>query len=114
MGIGGGLVLLRPAVAAAASAAEGFEAVAVTVQAQDADVVGQPVEQRAGEPLRAANRGPILERQVRSHHGGASLVALREGLEQQLAPTADSGTQPSSSTIGHLEKPSNCQGWLSI
>ncbi len=48
----GGLVFLRSAVAAAAAIAGGFEAVAVAVQAQDADVVGQPVEQRAGEPLR--------------------------------------------------------------
>ncbi|MCC0808526.1 IS21 family transposase [Methylobacterium sp. W2] len=48
--------------------------------------MGEPVEQRAGEPLRAQNRGPVLERQVRGHHGGAALVALREGLKQQLGP----------------------------
>ena len=49
---GGGLVLLHPELGGDAAAAGGFlEAVAVAVHGQDADVVGEPVEQRAGQPL---------------------------------------------------------------
>ena len=84
MGIGGGLVLLRPAIAAGASAAGGFEAIAVAVQAQDADVVGQPVEKRAGEPLRAQDRGPILEWQVRGHHSNDYSVPTAYGFRDVL------------------------------
>ena len=40
------------------------ETIAVAVHGEDADVVRQPVEQRAGEPFRAQHRGPVLERQV--------------------------------------------------
>ena len=47
---GGGLVLLRPGGRAAASGGL-LEAVAVAVHRQDADVVGEPVQQRAGQPL---------------------------------------------------------------
>ena len=50
--IGGGLVLLRPATAVPPGAG-GFKAVAVAVQAQDADVMGQAIEQCAGQPFRA-------------------------------------------------------------
>ena len=50
--LGGGLVLLRPD--RRAPPPDGLlEAVAVAVHCQDADVVGEPVEQGAGEPLRA-------------------------------------------------------------
>jgi hypothetical protein len=45
-----GLVLLRPS-GGAAAASRLLEAVAVAVHGQDADVVGEPVEQRAGEAL---------------------------------------------------------------
>ena len=75
------------ALAMAAAAADGLlEPVAVAVHGQDGDVVGEPVEQGAGEPLRSQDRGPVLERQVRGDDGRAALVALREGLEQQLGP----------------------------
>ena len=47
-----GLVLLRPGGGAAAAGGL-LQPVAVAIHRQDADVVSKPVEQRAGEPLRA-------------------------------------------------------------
>ena len=35
------------------------EAIAVAVQLQNVDVMGQPVEQRAGQPVRAEDLGPF-------------------------------------------------------
>jgi hypothetical protein len=55
----------------------------ILLLAQDADVVGEPVQQRAGQTLRPQHRGPVLERQVLCHDGRTAFVALREGLEQQ-------------------------------
>jgi site-specific DNA recombinase len=51
---------------------------------QDMDVVGEPVEQSPGEPFRAKDAGPFLERQIAGHDGAAALVTLREHLEQQF------------------------------
>jgi len=48
------------------------------------NVMGQPVEQRTGEPLGPQDRCPVLKGQVRCDDGGAALVALREHLEQEL------------------------------
>ena len=49
---GGGLVLNRPGLGGGGAAAAGgfLEAVAVTVHGEDADVVGEPVQWRAGQP----------------------------------------------------------------
>mgnify|MGYP002386131676 FL=1 len=81
--IDGGLVLLRRG--GGAPATSGLpEAVAVAVHRQDADVVGQPVEQRAGQTLRSQDGRPVLEGQVRGDDGRAALIALREDLEQEL------------------------------
>jgi hypothetical protein len=41
-----------------------LEPVAVAVQFQDMDVVGETVEQRAGEAFGAEDGGPLLERQI--------------------------------------------------
>ena len=38
------------------------ESVAVAVHFQDMDVMGEPVEQRTGEPLRTEHAGPFVER----------------------------------------------------
>ena len=46
--------------------------------------MGQPVEQRAGEPFRAKDLGPFVEGQIRGHQRRRLLVALGEDLEQQL------------------------------
>ena len=79
---GGGLVLLRPSSAAAAGGLP--EAVAVAVHSEDADVMGETIEQRAGEALRAQNLCPVLERKVGCHDRRSAFVTLGEGLEQQF------------------------------
>ena len=48
-------------------------------------MVGDAVEQRAGEALAGEDRGPFLEGQVRGDDGGAVLVAPAEDVEQELA-----------------------------
>ena len=48
-------------------------------------MVGDTVEQRAGEALAGEDRGPFLEGQVRGDDGGAVLVAPAEDVEQELA-----------------------------
>ena len=45
------------------------EAVAVAVHLQDMDVVGEPVQQRAGEAFRAKYFGPLIEGQVGGDQG---------------------------------------------
>src|SRR5207302_1566112 len=72
--------VLRPALALLAL----FEAIAVAVHFEDVDVVGQPIEQRAGQPLGPEHAGPLVERQIGSDDGGAALVALAEDFEQEL------------------------------
>src|SRR5437762_14295590 len=61
-----------------------FEPVTVAVHFQDVDVVGQPIEQRAGQPLGPEHAGPLVERQTGSDEGGAALVALAADFEQEL------------------------------
>ena len=53
------------------------EAVAVAVHLQDVDVVGEPVQQRTGEAVRAEGQGG-------GHHDGVPIVALAEDLEEQV------------------------------
>ena len=60
------------------------ETVALAIHLEDVDVVGQAVEQRAGEPLGAEHLGPFVEGQVRGHQGGAALVTLAEARISQL------------------------------
>jgi hypothetical protein len=61
---GGGIGLGGSGANGTAFAAALFEAEAVAVHLQDVDVVGEAVEQRAGEPFRAEDFGPFSERQV--------------------------------------------------
>src|SRR6266478_6441875 len=61
-----------------------FEAIAVAVHFEDMDVVGQPVEQRAGQPLGPEHAGPLVEGQIAGDEGGAALITLAEDLEQEL------------------------------
>ena len=60
------------------------EPVAVTVHLEDVDVVGEAIEERAGEALGAEHLGPFVEGQIGGDQGRAPLVALAEHLEQQL------------------------------
>ena len=81
--------LVRDLVGGALPAA--LEAVALAVHLQDVDVVGEPVQQRAGEPFRAEDLGPLVEGKVGGHHCGAPLVALAEDLEEQFRPGSGQG-----------------------
>ncbi len=47
-------------------------------------MVGEAVEQGAGETFAGEDRGPFLEGQVGGGDGGAVLVAPAEDIEQQL------------------------------
>ena len=44
-----------------------FEAVAVAGELEDVDVMGQPVEQRAGEAFGAEDLGLFVEGEIRGH-----------------------------------------------
>ena len=46
--------------------------------------MGEPVEQRAGEPLAAQHAGPFVEETIAGDDGAATLIALAEDLEQNL------------------------------
>ena len=61
-----------------------LEPVAVAIHLEDVDVVCEPVEQRAGEPLGAEDRRPVLEGKIGRHDDRAPLVTLAEDLEQKL------------------------------
>jgi hypothetical protein len=65
------------------------------------DVVGQPVEQGAGQALGAEHGCPLVEGEVAGDDGGAALVALGEHLEQQLGSAP---SRPSLRTIGRSVK----------
>ena len=69
------------------------EAVAVAVHLQDVDVVGEPVQQRAGEALRTKQFGPFAEGEVGGDQDGAPLVALAEDLEEQFRPGGGQGDE---------------------
>ena len=60
------------------------EPIAVAVHLEDVDVVGQPIEQCAGQAFGAEGFGPLVEWQVAGDHRGTALIALRDQLEQQF------------------------------
>src|ERR1700738_1774121 len=47
-------------------------------------MMGEPVEQGAGEPFRAEYRSPFIEWQVACDQRGATFIALAEHLEEQF------------------------------
>ena len=51
-------------------------------------MVGEPVQQSAGEALQAEDLGPPIEGQIGGDHDGALLVALAEDLKKQLGTGA--------------------------
>ena len=63
------------------------------VHLQDMDVVGEPVQQRAGEAFRSEHLGPLVERQVGGDQDGAALVALPEDLEEQFRSGGGQGDE---------------------
>jgi hypothetical protein len=61
-----------------------LEPVAVAVHLQDVNMMGNPVEQRAGKSLGAEDLNPLFEGKIAGDRGRSSFVALAEGLEEQL------------------------------
>jgi hypothetical protein len=70
-----------------------LEAVAVAVHLQDVDMMGEPVQQCAGEPFGTEDFGPFLEWQVACHQCGGAFIALTEGLEEQLGAGLGQGDE---------------------
>ena len=70
----------------ALSASAGLQAVAVAIHLEDVDVMGEPVEQRAGKALRTEDAGPLVEGEVAGHQHRTPLVPPAEDLEQQFRP----------------------------
>ena len=52
------------------------EAIAVAVHLEDADMMCQPVEQRAGQALGAEGLGPLVEGQIAGNQRGAAFIAF--------------------------------------
>ncbi len=46
--------------------------------------MGGPLKQRAGQPLRTEDTGPLVKRQVRCHQCGAMFIAQAKDFDQQL------------------------------
>ena len=61
-----------------------LQPVRVGVHLQDVDVMGKPVQQGAGEPFGAEDIGPFVEGQVAGDQRRGALIALADGLEEQL------------------------------
>ena len=62
------------------------EPVTLSVHLQDVNVMGEPIQQRAGQPLRSESLGPFVERQITGHQRGAAFIAPAEDLKQELRP----------------------------
>jgi hypothetical protein len=62
----------------------GGEPVAFAVHLQDVEMMGEAVGKRAGEPFRAEDRSPFIERQVACDQRGTAFIALAEHLEEQF------------------------------
>ena len=60
------------------------EPIAIAVHLEDVDVVGEPVEESAGEAFGAEGFGPFVKRQVAGDQRGTPFVALRDQLKQQF------------------------------
>jgi hypothetical protein len=58
----------------------GSEPITFAVHLQDVDVMGEPVEQRAGEPFRTRYRRPFIEWQIAGDRRGSTFIALTESL----------------------------------
>ena len=54
-------------------------------------MVGEAAQQRAGEPFRPEDLGPLVEGQVGGHQDRAPLVALAEDFEEQFRPGVGQG-----------------------
>ena len=70
------------------------KAIAFAVHLEDVDLVGQPVEERAGQPFGAEGLGPFIEGQIAGDQRGAALLALGDHLKKQLGAGLGQGHEP--------------------
>ena len=56
-------------------------------------MVGEPVKQGSGEPLRTEHVGPLVEGQVGGDQDGAPLAALAEDLEEEFRAGGGQGDE---------------------
>jgi hypothetical protein len=68
----------------AAFSAALLEAIGVGFHFQDVDVVGDALQQGAGEPLGAEDLGSFVEGEVACDQRRGALIALTDGPEEQL------------------------------
>ena len=73
-------------------------------------MVGEPVQQRAGEALRTKHFGPFVEGEVGGDQDGAPLVALAEDLEEQFRPGGGQGDEAQLIDGQQVEQPSFVPG----
>ena len=81
-----------------------LQPVALTAHLEDVAVVGQPVEQSTGEPLRSKQLSPLFERRL--------VVTMTEPLSYRWLKTSESssalvldrGTKPSTQMISSLRR----------
>jgi len=59
-----------------------LQAITLAIHLQNGDMMGEPVEQSAGQALRAKDLCPFVKRQVAGDQSGAAFVALRDQLEE--------------------------------
>src|SRR5271170_6268738 len=57
-----------------------FLAITFPVHLQDVNVMGEPIQQRSGQPFRSESLGPFVERQIAGHQRGTAFVAPAEDL----------------------------------
>ena len=71
-----------------------LEPIALAIHLQDVDVVGQTVEQAAGEPLGGKDAGPFIKGQIAGHQGRAAFVALATPATKliRLVPITSNGS----------------------
>ena len=68
------------------------EPIAFAVHFENVDMVGQAVEQGAGQPLGAEHAGPFVERQIAGHDGAPRSYRWLKTSNSSSAPVCDSGT----------------------
>jgi len=77
-------VILRRVSLSALRLLAGREPEAFAVHLQDMNVMGEAVEERAGEPFRSEHARPFIERQIAGHQRRAELIALAKDIEDKL------------------------------
>jgi hypothetical protein len=65
-----------------------LETVAVAVHLEYVDVMGEAVEQGAGEPLGAEDLGPFVKGQIAGDQDGCAFVSLAKDFEQEFSALA--------------------------